>query len=86
MPYPGDPTSGRVVTLETGRWEVPGYIPGRACRPSRSEFSVVFSETRVNTGQDPLERPPTEGIPPIGPGPTSGQLALKPTTITIKKK
>ena len=21
-----------------------------------------------------------EGIPPIGPGPTSGQLALKPTT------
>ena len=26
-----------------------------------------------------LERPPTEGIPPIGPGPTRGQLALKPT-------
>ena len=24
--------------------------PGCACRPSRSEFSVVFSETRVNTG------------------------------------
>ena len=44
------PTSGRVVTLETGRREVPGSNPGRACRPSRSEFSVVFSETRVNTG------------------------------------
>ena len=29
---------------------VPGSNPGRACRPSRSEFSVVFSETRVNTG------------------------------------
>ena len=24
-----------------------GSIPTRACRPSRSEFSVVFSETRV---------------------------------------
>ena len=44
------PTSGRVVTLETGRREVPGSNIGRACRPSRSEFSVVFSETRVNTG------------------------------------
>ena len=44
------PTSGRVVTLETGRREVPGSNTGRACRPSCSEFSVVFSETRVNTG------------------------------------
>ena len=44
------PTSGRVVTLETGRREVPGSNPGRACRPRRSEFSAVFSETRVNTG------------------------------------
>ena len=41
---------GRVVSLETGRREVPGSNLGRACRPSRSEFSVVFSETRVNTG------------------------------------
>ena len=31
-------------------WEVPGSNPGCACRPSLSEFSVVFSETRVNTG------------------------------------
>ena len=44
------PTSGSAVTLKTGRLEVPGSNPGRACRPSRSEFSVVFSETRVNTG------------------------------------
>ena len=44
------PTSGRVVTLKTGRQEMLGPNPGRACRPSRSEFSVVFSETRVNTG------------------------------------
>ena len=33
--------------LKTGRREVPGSIPGRACRPGRLEFSVVFSETRV---------------------------------------
>ena len=32
-----------------GRREVPGSIPGRACRPSRSEFSLVFSEIRINT-------------------------------------
>ena len=42
--------------LKTDRGEVPGSIPDRACRLSRSEFSVIFSETRVNTGQDPLER------------------------------
>ena len=39
------PTSGTAVTLKTGRREVPGSNPGRACRPNRSEFSVVFSET-----------------------------------------
>ena len=43
------PTSGGEVTLKTGRREVTGSNPGRACRPSRSEFSVVFSETRLNT-------------------------------------
>ena len=42
--------SGTAVTLKTGRREVPGSNLGRACRPSCSEFSVVFSETRVNTG------------------------------------
>ena len=36
--------------LKIGRREVPGSILGRACRSSRSEFSVVFSETRVNMG------------------------------------
>ena len=29
------PTSGTAVTLKTGRREVPGSNPGRACRPSR---------------------------------------------------
>ena len=33
------------------RMDIPKYhIPDRACRPSRSEFSLVFNETRVNTG------------------------------------
>ena len=33
--------------LQTGRREI---ILDRACQPSRSEYFVVFSETRVNTG------------------------------------
>ena len=44
--------------LKAGRREVPDSILGRACRPSRSELSVVFSKNRVNAGLDPLERPP----------------------------
>ena len=48
-PYGLGPTSGGVVTLKTGRREVPGSNPGHACRPRRSEFSMVFSETRINT-------------------------------------
>ena len=44
------PSRGGMVTLKTGRREVPDSNPGRACRPSRLEFSVVFSETRVSTG------------------------------------
>ena len=38
------------TALKAGRPEVPGSNPGRACRPSRSEFSVVFFETSINTG------------------------------------
>ena len=37
---------------------------------------MVFSETRVSTGLDLLERPDTEGTTPAGPGLTSGQLVL----------
>ena len=48
-PCIADPTSGGVVTLKSGRREVTGSNSGRACRPSRSEFSVVFSEIRVST-------------------------------------
>ena len=59
--------SGNAQKLEDER--CPGSNPGRTCRPSRSEFSMVFSETRINAGYDPLERPPTEGTTPIGLGP-----------------
>ena len=48
--YLKEPHQWQPVTLKTGRWEVPGSNPGRACRPSRSEFSVVFSETSINVG------------------------------------
>ena len=37
--------------LKAGRWEVPGSIAGSACRPSLSEFSVVFSESHINTAE-----------------------------------
>ena len=43
--------------LKTGRGEVPGSIPCRACRLSDSELSVVFYETHLNIVWDPLERP-----------------------------
>ena len=33
----------RGSALKTGRRQVPSSIPGRACRPNRSEFFVVFS-------------------------------------------
>ena len=44
------PNSGRVVALKIGRREVPGSNPACAFRLSRSEFSLVFSETSVNRG------------------------------------
>ena len=37
-------------TLKVSRWEVTNSIPSHAFSPRHSEFSVVFSETRVNTG------------------------------------
>ena len=51
------PTSGGVIALKTDRRVVSGSISSRACRTRRLEFSVVFSETRVNTSYDPLKRP-----------------------------
>ena len=37
-----------VLGPTSDRREVPGSFLDHACRPSRSEFSVVLSETRVN--------------------------------------
>ena len=55
-------------------------LRGRACRPSRSEFSEVFPEIRLNMGKDLLERlhthTHTEGTFPTGSGPKCEQLAL----------
>ena len=56
------PTSGKVVALKTTRREVPGSNPCRACGPRLSEFSLVFPETRIDTGYDPLERPPLRAL------------------------
>ena len=40
----------RTTALKTDRREVSGSILHRACQPSRSVVSVVFSETCINTG------------------------------------
>ena len=66
---------------KTGRRDGPGSFFGRACRPSRSEFSVAFSETRVNTGQDLLERPPQKALHPLAQIPREGnRLQLQQPT------
>ena len=53
------PSGSALIT--DGR-EVSDSILDRACRPSRLEFSVVFSETRINEGQYTLERPPRRAL------------------------
>ena len=63
------PTSGRVVTLITGRREVPGSMSGRACRPSRSEFSVVFLRNSRKYGLGSLRKTPHGGHPAFSPRP-----------------
>ena len=45
------------------RREVSGSNTGRACRHSRLEFSVVFSETHLYTSYESLERPPRRVLP-----------------------
>ena len=42
-------------SLKIGRWKVPGSNP--VALFDLAEFSVVFSETRLNTCKDPLYRP-----------------------------
>ena len=38
------------------QWEMPGSIPGRTCRPSRSEFSVVFFRSSLKYGLGSLRK------------------------------
>ena len=66
------PSSDGVVALKTGRWEVQGSNPGRACRPSRFEFSVVFLRNSRKYGLESLRKTPTEDTAPTDPGLTCG--------------
>ena len=77
LSFHNSPTGGGVVELKTGRREVLGSTPGRACRPSDSEFYMVFLRNSGKYGLGFLRKTPTEDMPFIGPGPTSGQLTLK---------
>ena len=44
------PPVAELLCAQSCRRDVPCSILGRACRPSLSEISAVFSETGVNTG------------------------------------
>ena len=68
------PIIGTAVTLKTARRKVPVSNPGRACRLNRSEFSVVFSETRVNWARIPLKDAP------YSPRSHKRTIGLQPTT------
>ena len=59
--------------LKTGKREISSSIPGRACLPSRSEFSVIFLRILSKYGLGSLWKTPTDGTTPVGPG---EQLAL----------
>ena len=47
--------------LKTDVREVTSFNPSRACRPSRSEFFIVFYETCLNTGFGSLRKTPYGG-------------------------
>ena len=49
------PSPQQWLSSKTGRREVPGSFLCHACQPIRSEFFVVFSETRVNSALKPTE-------------------------------
>ena len=71
--------------IKADRRYVAGSIPGRARRPSRSEISAVFSETRLNTDWESLRMTSKEFFTPAGLGQTYGQLVfiLKPNSVHI---
>ena len=72
---------------KTGTREVPDPFLGRACRPSRSDFSVVFLRNSIQYGLRSFRKTTTESTPPIVSGPTSGQLDsnLQPTYLHAEK-
>ena len=54
-----------VTFLETNSRKVPGSIAGRACRPSRSKFSVVFLRNSHKYGIWSLRKAPLPRALPI---------------------
>ena len=80
FPIHTGPTSGAVVVPKTGRQEVPGSTPGRACRPKSFGVFRGFLRNLLKYGLQFRRKTPTEGTSPVDPGPTSEQLPLKPPT------
>ena len=66
----------RGSALKTGRPDVQGPNPEHACRLSRSEFSVVFSETPVMYDLESLRKTTTEVASTVDPGAKCRQMAL----------
>ena len=69
--------------LKIGRREVPGSISDRACRPSRSEFTVVFLRNSRKYGLGSLRKTHHRGHSTYGPRSLVWQsdLYLQPITI-----
>ena len=57
--------------------DVPGLIPGYVCPAIHSKIFHGFVRVSRKYGLGSLRKTLTKGIPPIAPGPTSGQLDLK---------
>ena len=70
----------------TFKREVSDSISGRACEPSRSEFSVLFSENRVNTGTGPLERSPWMAFHLESQAPRACHWTFTPASNTLNPK
>ena len=76
--WPHQMPSGSV--LKTGGRGMMSSIPSCSCRPNHSKFSVIFSETRLNTDYD-LDNTLTEGTP-RRPRFHIRKICLKPATQT----
>ena len=74
------PTSGTAVTLKTGRREVSGSNPGRACRPSLSEVSVFFLRNSRKYGLGSVRKDPLRKEFPYRSRSPIQTIRLNPTT------